>query len=550
MSTGAVVWQASMRYAPAIVGCVGGLLCCLLLRSVLMAWPKRRAESTGLELIWPRRRVLLILLYLVLLLTWLKFSFFGGWEDAIWEDEIVSRAGDAQTTYRRRRGSITMTSFILSLSVSFLLIWILCKQLESHGGLTRWWLSLFSRDNCPLPFTVPALKEAPASTGHARAAGSGIQESAGPKSPQAQAVGSRYLSPTRITRPSCDLRVVAASKVPPPRRLPLEHAHDMVSAAMMSAAAMGGPDWSTSAVGGASASAAAHTAPLEEAAARAAASLIAEEAAEGEAKAAKAAKAAKMAKMAKEARALRTKEARRSTDFSAMRASVDAEEVTARYPVADKSMVDEKGSHEGLSPPLSKLPPGGGPGLGLAASVQAAYGWRCELIGSAHFFVGRDVDLVIEVPCQSLRDAYEVVVRATGWSVVGTVSSYGQRVVSLRGVWEGFTIDAQVWRGGGLADTPAEHKTQQALRCTSRLVDGTCARCRESIVLLHRWAEIWGCKENQLGQPPGIAWTIIATMLWQHVTNWDVRPESSRLEALLQAMAIMWQPCSNRVAIM
>ena len=36
--------------------------------------------------------------------------------------------------------------------------------------------------------------------------------------------------------------------------------------------------------------------------------------------------------------------------------------------------------------------------------------------------------------------------------------------------------------------------------------------------------------------PPGIAWTVAATMLWQRVADWDERSDKLRLEALLQAL--------------
>jgi len=68
-------------------------------------------------------------------------------------------------------------------------------------------------------------------------------------------------------------------------------------------------------------------------------------------------------------------------------------------------------------------------GPGIAQRLQARYGWRCELIGSALFFDGSDVDIVLEVPhSSSLAHAYEKVVLATGWVVAGTGTVDGQRL--------------------------------------------------------------------------------------------------------------------------
>ena len=176
-------------------------------------------------------------------------------------------------------------------------------------------------------------------------------------------------------------------------------------------------------------------------------------------------------------------------------------------------------------------------GPAIAQRVHARYGWRCQLIGSALFFDGNDVDIVIEVPhSPTLADAYERVVRATGWAVVGNGAIDGQRLVSLHGEFEGAAIDAQVWRGSAKADSPAELKTQEALRMTAMLARGTCMRCQQSIRLLHRWAAASGVKGGQLGLPPGIAWTVAGTMLWQLTADWDQLTEVSRLEALLGSL--------------
>ena len=176
-------------------------------------------------------------------------------------------------------------------------------------------------------------------------------------------------------------------------------------------------------------------------------------------------------------------------------------------------------------------------GPGVATRVQAAYGWPCALLGSSHFFDGRDVDLVLTVDrCTSLADAYTQVVAATGWQIVGDDAISGQRVVCLHGVFDGCVIDAQVWRGESLADTLSERLTCAALRHTAKLLDGTCARCRQSLCLLHGWAEVAGVKAGRLGMPPGIAWTIAGTMLWQLTADWDERTDERRLEALLRAL--------------
>ena len=261
----------------------------------------------------------------------------------------------------------------------------------------------------------------------------------------------------------------------------------------------------------------------EAAAEEAASSLLAEEESERRAGAARVeARAARVAKRA-QSRATPSLLAERALDSSRGSSGGEGESCETQPLTA---------ASESVARPVSAPV-----GPGVAQRLQARYGWRCELIGSALFFDGNDVDVVIELPqSATLAHAYELVVRATGWVLAGTGAIDGQRLVSLHGDFEGFAIDAQVWRGAAKANSPAEHKTQEALRATRLLVDGLCERGRESIALLHRWADASGCKGHQLCLPPGIAWTVAGTMLWQLITDWDERSEDSRLEALLQKL--------------
>ena len=170
--------------------------------------------------------------------------------------------------------------------------------------------------------------------------------------------------------------------------------------------------------------------------------------------------------------------------------------------------------------------------------LHQAYGWPTELIGSSHFLNGVDVDVVLTVVgCETLADAYARVVEATGWHMAGSDEVSGHRVVSLHGQFEGHLIDAQVWRGEDEADTHAEGQTRAALAHTARLLDGTCARCRQSIALFHEWAGVASVKGAQLAMPPGVAWTVAATMLWQLCADWDDRSDAMRLKGLLTSFA-------------
>ena len=202
--------------------------------------------------------------------------------------------------YMRRHSSGTMPGVLLCLGVSFLLTWLVDRQMSSRGG----------RNDCPLPFTAPAPREA----------------STFPAFPAFPTFPARL----RVAGPPTGKAVMAEA-------------------------------------------AAARTAAAEATAARAAEQLLIEEAAEEKVTAAKAAKAAKTIRMAK---AAKTKAGRSDADAK-----------------APPSVVEQEGPHESQPPTLARLP-----GLTVAARVQATYGWRCELIGSSHFFAGHDIDLVIEVP--------------------------------------------------------------------------------------------------------------------------------------------------------
>ena len=228
------------------------------------------------------------------------------------------------------------------------------------------------------------------------------------------------------------------------------------------------------------------------------------------------------ARAAAESRAARMARASKTTKAAAWAASRAAVTQLKKPPAA---------------PPAPLPPPPTGPGI--AARVQATYGWPCDLIGSSHFYDGADIDLVLTVSGGSLAEAYARVIAATGWEAIGADAISGHRVVSLHGTFDGVRVDAQVWRGSESADTEAERKTAAALEHTATLLGGACARCRQSIILMHRWADASGLKAARLGMPPGIAWTVAATMLWQSTVDWDSRTDDARLEALLGALVLL-----------
>ena len=134
------------------------------------------------------------------------------------------------------------------------------------------------------------------------------------------------------------------------------------------------------------------------AAERAAAMMIAEEAAEKRSEEAKAARAAKATRTLKAARAARTTLHDEACVKAAEGADSRSDLTTSKIGLANHNAGPQPAPSAVHTVPT---------GPGVAMRVQAAYGWRCELIGSSHFFDGQDVDLVVEVPhCSSLEEAY------------------------------------------------------------------------------------------------------------------------------------------------
>ena len=165
----------------------------------------------------------------------------------------------------------------------------------------------------------------------------------------------------------------------------------------------------------------------EAAAEEAASSLLAEVESERCVEAARAqARAARLAKRA-QARAAPGLRAERGSGSSSSSGSGRCEDEGACEAGTSTSTSEAKARP--ASAPAAPVAPAAPAGPGIAQRLQARYGWRCELIGSALFFDGSDVDIVIEVPhSSSLAHAYEKVVLATGWVVAGTGTVDGQRL--------------------------------------------------------------------------------------------------------------------------
>ena len=159
-----------------------------------------------------------------------------------------------------------------------------------------------------------------------------------------------------------------------------------------------------------------------------------------------------------------------------------------------------------------------------------AYGLTLELIGSGVFLDASDADVVVTVDATTLADAYEHVRARTGWTPTYERVPPEDRVVTLRGTFEGVLVDAQVWRGSDGATTPAEEETRRALALTRRLSAEADAGAKEHVRALHSWAHAAGLKGHRWCRLPGVAVTCVAIVL---STTRDARSPLARLlEAL------------------
>lgn len=167
----------------------------------------------------------------------------------------------------------------------------------------------------------------------------------------------------------------------------------------------------------------------------------------------------------------------------------------------------------------------------LVARLARVCGFPLALIGSGVFHAASDADVVVTVEGQlTLADAYAHVGARTGW-----VPTYARvpedRVVTLRGTFEGVLIDAQVWRGAA-AHTPAEAETRRALALTHRLATEADAEARQHVRALHAWTHAAGLKGHRWCRLPGVAVTCAAIVLSATRGTAD----TTRLPRLLEAL--------------
>lgn len=158
-----------------------------------------------------------------------------------------------------------------------------------------------------------------------------------------------------------------------------------------------------------------------------------------------------------------------------------------------------------------------------------------RVIGSGLFTDLADLDVVVEVEwAETLQEAYDHVQRETGWEPhYDTVR--GDHVVVLAGVFEGVTIDAQVWRGRERADTPAERETERALSLNQRLRVEMDPLRLQAVQDLH--AFLLGCqmKGQSEGNLPGVVITCLAIVLTCRDTTYSFERMVRALDSLLSS---------------
>lgn len=147
------------------------------------------------------------------------------------------------------------------------------------------------------------------------------------------------------------------------------------------------------------------------------------------------------------------------------------------------------------------------------------HAFECTLIGSGIFYNGSDVDIVVHVPdVDNLEAAYELVERTSGWSrQYDRVST--EHIAVLRGEFEGYKVDAQVWRGvHSLERTRAEEETHRALTLTRALREKTDAHLRHMVHEFHIFMDHIGFKGHCHCRLPGVAVTCMAIVVTRNGT--------------------------------
>ena len=171
--------------------------------------------------------------------------------------------------------------------------------------------------------------------------------------------------------------------------------------------------------------------------------------------------------------------------------------------------------------------------VALCAQLQTQLGCPCGLVGSGIFSAESDMDVVVTaLPAESFAAAVERV--ATFFGVPAPLDLSGERLTVVRGVFEGVPVDAQVWRGDGIAEpTESERATQRALKVTEALERSVRGAAGDDARLLHRWAAAAGAKGNALCRLPGIAVTAMAVVFGRRDGD---AADDERLRHMLRAL--------------
>ena len=149
----------------------------------------------------------------------------------------------------------------------------------------------------------------------------------------------------------------------------------------------------------------------------------------------------------------------------------------------------------------------------LVARMAKTFCLDIFLIGSGVFSDQGDVDIAITVGAHhSLTSAYAAVILATGW-VPQYSNVTGSRVAVLAGQYEGFAVDAQVWRGGQKVECTAERLTSNAILLANTLDTHANTATKRCVRLLHQWVEASSSKGHKLCRMPGVAVTCICILL-------------------------------------
>jgi len=170
-----------------------------------------------------------------------------------------------------------------------------------------------------------------------------------------------------------------------------------------------------------------------------------------------------------------------------------------------------------------------------------------ELIGSGIFSNMADVDVVVTIAGSSspssssaesltgslsLPEAYEHVSALTGW-IPNYQKVDGTHVSVLCGVFDGVSVDAQVWRGEGLVATQSEVLTHEALAFTRRVLVEADVAAIAAARWLHAWCAVAGLKGHKLCRLPGVGVTCAAIALTCGSRKWSPETLLSRMRECL-----------------